>query len=257
MSVSLYLALCKQSVHTFIIYRTTSLLTFLMSILFFVVELYAGVVYFDQIDQLYGWTREDYLVLISLATTVTYLYQTFFVLAHEHLTESILDAQLDMILLKPVNAYLFYALYRLDISSAISAMMGLGVTGYFLQSYTVTVVQYLYIGVCVLLAVGLLFSLNQIIVTCSFWYDNLTSLLAVPEYLTDFLSRPRDIFPSTIRGLFTWGVPLLIAFNSPVLILRGEMSVRYVLSLVLSNAIFGFIAWWLWRKGVERYRSAS
>jgi ABC-type uncharacterized transport system permease subunit len=49
-------AIWRQSLAEFMIYRGTSIITFLLATVFLLIELFAGQVYFSQRENLAGWT---------------------------------------------------------------------------------------------------------------------------------------------------------------------------------------------------------
>lgn len=257
MSFKLLRRLYSQSLQEFLIDRYTALLTFVFGILFFSLEVITGIIFFEHTDNIMGWTRNDYLLLVSTASFISFLYQTLFVASHENLTETIIEGELDHILLKPVNSFLFYALYRLDFPSLMNLIVALVAQMYFLQFYDFTVWQLLSFAAAILLATYLLFLLNQLAVSVSFWKEKARSILGLPEYVMDFASRPLVIYPSPIRFIFTWVVPLMIGVNLPVLIMKGQSYLGNLLFLLVVDVLGTILALYVWRKGVDRYVSAN
>ncbi|MBT8949819.1 ABC-2 family transporter protein, partial [Lactobacillus delbrueckii subsp. bulgaricus] len=94
-------AIWRQSLAEFMIYRGTSIITFLLATVFLLIELLAGQVYFSQRENLAGWTANRYYVMISFMNSATYLYNLFFILGHEGLGEDILEGNLDYLLVRP------------------------------------------------------------------------------------------------------------------------------------------------------------
>lgn len=257
MSFKLLRRLYSQSLQEFLIDRYTALLTFVFGILFFSLEVITGIIFFEHTDNIMGWTRNDYLLLVSTASFISFLYQTLFVASHENLTETIIEGELDHILLKPVNSFLFYALYRLDFPSLMNLIVALVAQMYFLQFYDFTVWQLFSFAAAILLATYLLFLLNQLAVSVSFWKEKARSILGLPEYVMDFASRPLVIYPSPIRFIFTWVVPLMIGVNLPVLIMQGQSYLGNLLFLLVIDVLGTILALYVWRKGVDRYVSAN
>lgn len=257
MSFKLLRRLYSQSLQEFLIDRYTALLTFVFGILFFSLEVITGIIFFEHTDNIMGWTRNDYLLLVSTASFISFLYQTLFVASHENLTETIIEGELDHILLKPVNSFLFYALYRLDFPSLMNLIVALVAQMYFLQFYDFTVWQLFSFAAAILLATYLLFLLNQLAVSVSFWKEKARSILGLPEYVMDFASRPLVIYPSPIRFIFTWVVPLMIGVNLPVLVMKGQAYLGNLLFLLVIDVLGTILALYVWRKGVDRYVSAN
>ncbi len=128
---------------------------------------------------------------------------------------------------------------------------------YILTTYTfnfITIIEYV---ISIILATYFVFLLNQYAVSISFWKDKSSKLLAVPEYLLDFSSRPISVYPSGIQILLVWVLPILLAINLPVLIIKGETNTMLILWLFIINIVGTFLALIIWNKGTERYNSAN
>ena len=122
MKVRIYKELFKQSIEEFMIYRMTASLTVLFGIMFYGIELLAGVVYFQYTDSIMGLTRTDYMILITTANIIQMGYQFLFVASHEMLEETIIEGGLDYALIRPVNSFFYYSFQRIDIASAIGVL---------------------------------------------------------------------------------------------------------------------------------------
>ncbi|RLK62574.1 hypothetical protein D3H64_09110 [Atopobacter sp. AH10] len=257
MTFKLWRKLVSQSIQEMLIDRKSAALVFLIGILFFGVEIIAGVVFFEQTETILNWTKTDYLLLVSTASSISFMYQTLFVISHENLTEYILEGELEPFLLKPVNSLLYFVLNRIDVSSFFNWLICLGVQVYFIQNYSMSVLRLVLFAFTMLLAVILIFILNQLAVSLSFWVEDADSILGVPEYLVEFSSRPMVIYPKGIRFFFTWFVPILMGLNLPVLIAKGDSYQTYLLLLMALDSLGLLAVYYVWKAGLKRYVSAN
>lgn len=235
----------------------TAAITFVLGILFFSIELIAGMVFFNATDNILGFSKMDYLLLITTANTITFLYQTLAISSHENLVDTILDGKLDYVLLRPVDSMMYYSLYIMDIPSLLNLFVALILLKYFLSFYSLQILQVVLFLISIILATALLFILNHLAVCISFWKDNALSILGIPEYLMEFSSRPYSIYPSPLRFIFTWIVPILKSVNLPVLIIKGEkFEIHLIFLFVL--VVLGFIlSRYVWKEGIKRYASSN
>ena len=257
MSLKLIKKLVSHSFQETMIYRQTAIITLIFGLLFFGIELIAGFVYFQYTDNVLGWTYHDYLLLISTATIVTYLYQTIFVVAHENLADTIVEGELDYTILRPVNSFLFYVLYRIDITSLINLLISIIIHIYILSKYSINIWSIILHVFSILLATYFVFILNQLAVSISFWKERSSKIVAVPEYLVDFASRPAPIYPGGIRFILTWVLPILTAINSPVLIIRDDYNYNFLIWTITVNILGSFLMNYVWKKGLKQYASAN
>lgn len=257
MSYKLFLKLVNHSFQEFLIDRFTAFMTFVFGFLFFALEILAGFVFFEQTDNILGWTRTDYLLLVSTASTISFLYQTFFVVSHEYLAEAIIEGELDYAFLRPVSSLYYFALYRLDIPSLMNLVMCMACQIYFMQFYNVSFVQGVLFVVATLLAAYFVFILNQLAVSLSFWVEKASSVQGIPEYLVEMSSRPFVIYPNVIRFMFTWLVPVLIGINLPILIVKNDTYFAYLIALCMGCLLGTYAIVKVWAKGIEQYISAN
>lgn len=257
MSWKLFKTLVSQSLQEALSYRATSLIVVLFGFLFFSIEIITGLIYFEYSNVIAGWNQNDYLLLISSASLITYLYHTFFIVSHENLPEVILEGELDYTLLRPVNSFFYYAFNRIDFPSMINVFIALGVQIYILSSYSLSFLNIVVFFVLILLATWLLFLINQTFIMTAFWKDRGGKFLAIPEYLSDLSSRPAPIYPRIIRYLLSWALPLLMAFNAPVLVIKGEYQWLEMGWYICFTIGFTFLTMFIWKKGLRKYQSAS
>ncbi len=257
MKWKLWLQFVSQSFQELLVDRSAAFFGFFIGIIFFSVEIIAGFIFFDYTETIKGWTQTDYLLLVSTASTISFLYQTLFIIAHENLTEYIIEGELEPYLLKPVNSLFYFTFNRIDIPSFLNLIISILVQGYFLSKYQISFLQLLLFIVVICLATCLVFILNQLAVSLSFWVENANSVLGIPEYLVDFSSRPISIYPRGIRFFFTWIVPILMGINLPVLIIKRDTFFVYFVILLIADFIGLILVNIVWKKGLKRYVSAN
>jgi len=257
MTFRLYRILVGQSLSEATAYRGTTLLIVTFGLLFYVIELLAGLVYFSFADHIYGWSLMDYFSLITSANIITYGYQTLFIAAHEELASQINEGKLDYILLRPVNSYWFNVLFRMDFPSLINLIVVV-IVQVILQVKQGATVQ---LAILYLVTIGLgvifVFLINQIIVTLAFWVDNLSALNGLPETLMDASARPDRIYPKVIRAIFLWGIPTLTATNLPINVIQNRFSISQLSVYVGIILVLWGASYVEWIHGVRRYASAE
>ena len=249
-------AIWRQSLAEFMIYRGTSIITFVLATVFLLIELFTGQIYFSQRENLAGWTANRYFIMISFMNSATYLYNLFFILGHEGLGEDILEGNLDYLLVRPSSSYWLAVGRSLDIPSFFNLLLSLGLLAYYLIREGASFGQIMLINCMIVLPAALIFILNQLCLTLLFWFEGLTALGGIVEDLVSLAGRPKQIFPRVIQQLFTWIIPLLLVSNLPVdwLLGRGKSLLIYLLAFLT-------ILYWLsvkfWQWGLRHYSSAN
>lgn len=257
MRFAIWKSLIRQSIQSATAYKATTFLTVIFGFLFTSIELIAGSVFFGIDDNLFGWSLNNYQLLVVNAALITAGYQFLFVAAHESLAENIVEGQLDYVFLRPVNSYYFYAFGEIDIASGVNLLVYLAATITLLGQTELTLIQYVQsVGIDVL-GIWFLFELNQVIVEISFWKDNLSALNGLPEYLFDAANRPTNIYPQAIKFLFMFVVPALTVTNGLVWVVQGKSAFWAICALVVFNIILTISAHALWHFGAKRYQSTN
>ncbi|BDR56278.1 ABC-2 family transporter protein [Xylocopilactobacillus apis] len=247
----------KLSFQEFLVYKTTSILTFILAALFFSIEIIVGMIYFSVESNLNGWTRSDYLLLISSITTITYIYNIFFIVGHENLSEDILEGNLDYLFLRPVSSYWYSALSHLDIPSCFNLVISGVMSVSIIISKRFNWVEILLYLLTIFLGTCFVFLMNQIAVTFSFWFEGFTALGGIVENTINLLSRPLSIFPQIIQTIFTYIFPVLLVTNMPVIIFKGKHNYYLLIYLLIYNLLMYVLSRKLWTLGVKRYSSAN
>lgn len=246
----------KQSIEEFLIYRATSLITFILAVVFLLIELFVGDIYFSNSENA-NWTRNQYFILITFMNSTTYIYNFFFVIGHENLVEDILEGELDYNLIRPVYSYWYSIGTHLDIPSIFNLILSLGLLGYYLALENVGIIGYAIMLINLILTAFLIFLLNQLAVTLSFWVDGLTSLFGMIEDLISYASRPKQIFPMIIQQIFTFVIPVLLASNLPVEMIFHKHNYWLLGYFIMIDILLYYTSKLLWNKGIKHYSSAN
>ncbi|QMU08247.1 ABC-2 family transporter protein [Levilactobacillus suantsaii] len=255
--IKLYRILLSQSLGESLVYRGTSILTAIFGIMFYLIALVTGTVYFSFSKSIFGWDFLNYLNLITTANLISYLYQFLFVSGHEHLTEQILDGTLDYSLVRPVNSYYFHMIFRADFPSLIPVFVSGVIEALLLVKLGTSILSLISYILAILAGVIFVFAINQIIVTISFWIDGLSALAGVPEYIMDASAYPASIYPRIIQNIFLWIFPSLTVTNLPANIIRGKYSTFSLIWLFFIDVLLIYISILEWRQGLRHYASAD
>ncbi|MGX4764116.1 ABC-2 family transporter protein [Holzapfeliella sp. JNUCC 72] len=261
MTLKLYGILAKQSFKEFITYRTTSALVTLFGFIFTIVELLAGTIYYSFSSDIGGLTQDQYLVMIMSLSCITSTYQFLFIGAHENLADNIVSGNLDHVFLKPVNSYFYYAFGKLDFPSLMNLIIYLPATCFLIAKFHLGLTQWLLVGLFYIIGILFVFSINQIVVEVAFFKENLTALNGVPEYLIDSANRPQGVYPTKIRLVLLYLVPVLSLSNGLIYLVTTDtaisLGIEMFITLSTMTILFFLFSYALWQKGIKRYISTN
>ncbi|RMC26308.1 MULTISPECIES: ABC-2 family transporter protein [unclassified Lactobacillus] len=246
----------KTSIEEFLIYRTTSIITFILALIFLIIELVTGDIYFADDRSIPGWTENQYFILITFVNCSTYIYNIFFILGHEELNDDILEGNLDYVLVRPISSYWLSVGKSIDIPSIFNFIITYILLIVFLNKEAITQFQFIVINILIIATALMIFVLNQICLTLLFWFNGLVGLGGVIEDLFNFASRPKKIFPKIIQNIFVFVIPILLATNITNEFLKYGIQSYFIYYLILL-VIFYVISKFLWKLGIKKYVSAN
>lgn len=92
---------------------------------------------------------------------------------------------------------------------------------------------------------------------CSFWFTNVSNLTVASEQVIQLGARPLQVYPKFIQFGFSYLVPIVLATNLSVSVLRHDTDLSNVLILLGATILLFVIVRLQWKMGLRRYSSAS
>ena len=246
------------SLKKMLIYRTT-IIIFIFSSIFLIAEGIGVYVIFEYTDSVVGWDRNQMLFLLATSTLISDLYQFIFINQHEELGENIVEGELDYILLRPINPMVLSSIKYFDIPSFINMILPLSMVIYIVNNEKILLSFFNIIGYIIYVILGTIqyYCINQIFVSLSFFYEKADSATGIPEYLFDFASKPRSMYPKYIQILMGYIIPFLLMSNIPVEIIFGYAEFGILFWSLLITLILFIIAKIQWNAGIKKYQSSG
>lgn len=216
-----FLTIFNQSVAQMLAYRTTSIFIVVFGTIFAITEIIATLIFYQYTDHIAG--------------------------------------NLDYLLIRPMDAQLIANVKTFDIPSLFNLIIPIALSIYCMIKLQWEITIFQIGGYLILLVFGVMsyFILNHFFVNVGFWIERSHQLMGVPEYLFEIGLRPRSVYPKVIFFIFVYVIPILLATNSPVDLLRGELNHQSLFYFILYN-LLGFIVIRIqWKRGLKRYTSAN
>lgn len=240
-------------------YRLSATFIVVFGTLFAGAEVISLLVYYQYTPDIAGWDFYSFLSLVASYGLIQHLYQFLFIQAHEELMGKILDGELDYDLVRPIDSLVLCSLRNLDYPSLINLAVPISLLGYSWPHLSVTLSTGTIVGYVTLIVLGVIlyYLLNQFFVSLAFWVDRPQKLAGVTEYLFEFASRPRSVYPQAIQVLLSFVLPLLTAVNAPADLLRGHLDKAGLIPLISFLVVLGVVVRLQWWAGTRRYASAN
>jgi ABC-2 type transport system permease protein len=252
-------AYLKLNLQMSIAYRTDMFVNLALSMLWLGVDLIGLSILFANTQTLGGWGPGELVALLGVFRLVNTLMAALIWPGTERFNESVRDGSFDYIMLQPVNSLFQVTFSRITIWRAWDLVVafvliaaGLQMTG---EAATTTS-----IGLLLLLSAcgaAVIYSMWIVMIAFTFWFTKFDNNVTILQALLDAGRYPATIYPSWLRIIVTFVVPIAVATTVPLQALRGELPAWQILLFLVISAACVFAALRIWRAGVRRYNSAS
>jgi ABC-2 type transport system permease protein len=234
--------------------------------------------YTDVIGISTGWSRFEFLVFFATVAMVNSLVQAFFMPNAEEFSELIRTGNLDFALLKPIDTQFLISLQKVHWSSFGNTVFAILLLGYSLwklhegnSDFVLSPILILVYPLYILCGVAILYSLMIVLASTSVWLGRNQSLYNFWFYITNFSRYPMEIYDGpagtprqwigqSLRGVFSYAIPVLIAVNVPARLLAKPLDPENT-SLAIFTLFATAMSLWVSRvifyRALTGYRSAS
>jgi ABC-2 type transport system permease protein len=258
--LKLYWYLVKFSAMLETEYRFSFVLKILVEITFFSATLTSFSVLFANVSQIVGWNKYEIMVLYGLNMVFSEtLLGIAFIFNLRDLPNKIVKGDLDLILVKPVNALFAATLWRPYFASLPSLMAGIVVMmlGFSLGHLPFNLINLFPFALIFLCGLVIAYSLGVIISCLSFWFMNAEPLPYLAQQFIFLAVRPYEIFGGIWRYIFLLIIPIAFMVSFPAKTLMGQFEWWWIFSGIIITIIFVYLCRLIWRKGLLIYESAS
>jgi len=241
-------------------YRTDFVIAVLNALVSLVTQLLGLSVIFSNTADLRGWTADDLLVLIGIHFFISGLVGLVIRPSMEALMEGIRLGTFDFQLTKPADAQLLASARVFAPQSLTDVVVGIGVvvfgatrTGLVLDPLAV-----LFFLVTLVAGLATVYGFLLLLSTLAFWFVRLDNILVIFQALFGYAGRwPVTIFPTWLRPVLTFVVPIAFAVTVPAQALTGQLSLSRALLSVAVAALFLIGSRLFWLLALRRYTGAS
>ncbi|HVZ81279.1 MAG TPA: ABC-2 family transporter protein [bacterium] len=216
-------------------------------------------VMYGQTNSIVGWTKWDMIVLVGTNYAIAQLFEAFFYDNCMRLIDQIRQGDLDFNLIKPINTQFLVSLRYTDYSSILNSTVGIGVVLYGLNKMgaAVTWSGALLFGALLLNGILIYYAILFILSTWTFWIGRSNNLMELYWQFGQFSRYPGDIYPLLLKGALLTVMPMLVVSNFPAQVFVHGLQSGWALYAFSLGAVFFGLTVWIWKKGLQRYRSAS
>lgn len=255
----LYKNFVKASIITDLQYRGSFFLTALMSLGWGLAYLLLYVFIFQFIDKVGDWTYEGVLILASTMLIVHALCSFLFHNGLKNFSYTVYEGDLDFILLKPLSSQFYISLRQFYLKPFLRFILAWLVLAMVLYNTNVNIAFWgflIYIFL-IIIATIIVYSLWFIICLSVFWLGNIENIYEFFHPILRITSLPFDIFPSPIKEIVFFVIPLVFIATIPAKALLGLATAPTILYGVFISLFLLFLSHKLWHLALKKYSSVS
>ncbi len=215
---------------------------------------------FTNTDAIGTWKKGEVFLLFGTFLMVRSLMDILFTQNLGKIPELVRMGTMDFVLTKPVPSLFYVSARYLSLDELGSLFGAFGVLGYsvWLLKLAPSPAQLGAWLVLVLLGLVMLYSIQLLMMTLSFWLIRIDNISALTDTVVFIARYPPDIFPRLLGFFISYLVPLAFVAAVPASVLLGKRAIGPALLLSCAiTAVFLMLANAFWRYATRSYTSAS
>lgn len=214
---------------------------------------------FDKVPSIAGYEQGEVLLFFAVMNFIDIFIQLFWYRGMNDLTNLVRRGDFDLVLTKPISP-LFWTSFRMfDFFDLTTIPVAILFIGYAFNKLTapVTMEQVLLGLLMIVIAFILAFAINLALASLAFWTTETENAFWIYRELFYVARFPPEIYPSAVRFIFTFIIPILVVVTSPTKAILGILSPALIVWAPVAAVTFLWISLMIWRRGLQRYTSAS
>jgi ABC-2 type transport system permease protein len=255
----LFLTLLKVNLQQELAYRAETVVNLLVNLMWLGWELLSLSIIFSNTPSLGGWALGDVIALLGVFRLVNAFMAAVIWPNTEKFNTAVREGTLDYTLLQPANSLFLVSFSRVVLwrgwevgLAAILITVGLR-----LGSGAPSLPSLLSFLVLLVSGAAILYSLWIVMIAFTFWFVKFDNNVTILQALLDAGRYPATVYPTWLRLLITFVVPIAVATTVPLQALRGDLAAWQILVFLLVGLASVLVALRVWRAGIKRYSGAS
>jgi len=258
-SLRLIWTILKINIQASLAYRADMVINILLNLMWLGWELLSLSIIFSNTKTLGGWGLPELIALLGVFHLINTLMAGMLWPSTEKFNASVRDGSLDYTLLLPANSQFLVSFASITVWRAwdlVLAFILIGV-GINLGGETTSLLSILNFLVLTVSGAVVIYSLWVVLIAFTFWFTKFDNNVTILQALLDSGRYPATIYPSWLRIIVTFIVPIAVATTVPLQALRGDLTGWNVMLFVGVGIASFVVAALVWKFGVRRYSGAS
>ncbi len=215
--------------------------------------------FFHHTTTLGGWDYWEIVVLLGVFNALTGVIEAVLRPGIGQLAGEVRSGELDLVLVKPVDAQGFVSFRRIDIWRLTDVVLGFGLAGYALVQlgHTPSLAQLMAFGLTIAAAAVVVYAIWVVLMSLAFWFVSVENIAVLFDAVYEGARYPVSAYPGALRFLFVYLIPIAWTTTIPASALTGRLRPEIGLAAAVVAALAFGLARALWRTALRRYAGAS
>ena len=258
-AVNFLMLQAKMSFKQLLVYRMSTMMIVIFGFLSVFSEYLVINVYFSFDTEIEGWTKDAFLILFGTFNCMVVLYQFLFEIGHDQFAYKVKYGELDFDILRPYDTMFLSSFSQFEYAALTNLILPIyfiyaGIIGTQIELSPLIISMFF---LSILLGTYVIYLLNQLFITLSFWLSNFSNFYHLTETAVQLGSKPIQVYPWLIQLTFGLFLPIIVALNLPANVLLGHVSFTQVAIMLLGICLLTITTRLIWNIGLNRYSSAS
>ncbi|HLX60102.1 MAG TPA: ABC-2 family transporter protein [Planctomycetota bacterium] len=216
-------------------------------------------VIFTQTDSLGGWRPAELRALVGVFFIVGGAINMLIAPSMRRLMEDVRLGTLDFALTKPEDAQALVSVRQFEVWKITDVILGFGVL---IQALVQLGALMHPLRLCLfagmlLAGMTVVYCFWLMLATCTFWFVRMDNILFIFQSMYDAGRWPLTIYPTWLRLLLTFLVPVAFAVTVPASALVGNLTLNMALGSIALAVFMLVLSRWFWKVGIRHYSGAS
>jgi len=249
----------KVNIQMSLAYRADTIVNILLNLMWLGWELLSLNIIFSNTTTLGGWGLGELIALLGVFRLVNTMMIALIWPNTEKFNQSIRDGSMDYTILQPVSSLFLVTFSRITvwriwdlILAIVLIFVGINMSGDIATASSILTF--------ILLAISgmiVIYSLWIVLIALTFWFTKFDNNVTILQALLDSGRYPATVYPTWLRIIVTFIIPIAVATTIPLQALRGELTVNQVVLFFAVGVVSFWIATRVWKAGLKQYSGAS
>src|SRR6266481_9990297 len=215
--------------------------------------------FFHHTTNLGGWDYWEIVVLLGVFNALTGVIEAVLRPGIGQLAGEVRSGELDLVLVKPVDAQGFVSFRRLDLWRLSDVVLGLALAGYALTRLgrIPSVAQLAAFALALAAAAVVVYAIWVVLMSLAFWFVSVENIAVLFDALYEGARYPVSAYPGALRFLFVYLVLIAWTTTIPASAITGRLGPAIALAAgAVAVAAFA-LSRLLWQQALRRYTGAS